>query len=228
MVIKSQIKSKKRVLDHGEVFTNPREVENMVNLVSGEIKRLDSRFLEPACGDGNFLEEILKRKLQIVKSIKNSVIEWKKNTLTVFSSLYGVELLEDNVIHCRERLFNVFYKKFYPKKFKDIDLEKSIKIILNLNIIHGDALELKDNKGYALTFAEWSLIGDKVQRRDFKLMGLLTETKYNLMHAEKNNSSENQSTLFDDLPEEDFEEAGLIKENVYPLIHFLKIGEFYE
>ena len=60
-----QIKSKQRVADHGEVFTDEKEVGAMCDLVIEETQRIDSRFLEPACGDGNFLIEILKRKLNI-------------------------------------------------------------------------------------------------------------------------------------------------------------------
>ena len=59
----SLVKSKQRVTDHGEVFTPSWMVEDMLNLVKGESERIDSRFLEPACGDGNFLKVVLQRKL---------------------------------------------------------------------------------------------------------------------------------------------------------------------
>lgn len=101
---KSQIKSRQRVADHGEVFTNPREVNAMLDLVRDESFRLDSRFLEPACGDGNFLIEILRRKLSFLKDLKSQT-EWEFQSLIAVGSCYGIELLEDNAEACRERLF---------------------------------------------------------------------------------------------------------------------------
>ena len=62
-----QVKSRARVADHGEVFTADREVNAMLDLVKQDTERVDSRFLEPACGDGNFLAEILRRKLQAAR-----------------------------------------------------------------------------------------------------------------------------------------------------------------
>ena len=102
---KSQIKSRQRVADHGEVFTNPREVNAMLDLVRDESYRLDSRFLEPACGDGNFLIEILRRKLSLLASVKSST-EWEFKSLIAVGSCYGIELLEDNAEACRERLYD--------------------------------------------------------------------------------------------------------------------------
>ena len=94
-----QIKSRKRVVDHGEVFTNEREVKAMCDLVNDETQRIDSRFLEPACGDGNFLAEILDRKLAVVKKkYRRSVMDFEKNSLLAVSSLYGVDIMMDNVL----------------------------------------------------------------------------------------------------------------------------------
>jgi len=106
-----QIKSKERVADHGEVFTADREVKAMCDLVKQETERIDSRFLEPACGDGNFLSEILSRKLVIVKSkYKKSSYDYERNSLLALSSIYGVDILLDNAIACRERLFTIWDK----------------------------------------------------------------------------------------------------------------------
>lgn len=78
--MEKQIKSKKRVADHGEVFTAEREVNAMLDLVKQETERVDSRFLEPACGDGNFLAEILRRKLKEVRrKYKRSPFDYEKN-----------------------------------------------------------------------------------------------------------------------------------------------------
>ena len=104
--MKSQVKSKERVEEHGEVFTNEREVNAMCDLVKQETERIDSRFLEPACGDGNFLIEILRRKLEIVKKkYKKSHYDYERFSLLALGSIYGVELLGDNVKACRNRLF---------------------------------------------------------------------------------------------------------------------------
>ena len=228
-VIDKQVKSKKRVTDHGEVFTNEREVNSMLNLVKQETERLESRFLEPACGDGNFLAEILKIKMSaVIKKSKND-FEWKKNSAIAISSVYGVELLEDNVLECRKRLFDIFYNNFYKKRFKqstDESYLSIIKMFLSLNIICGDALSLKDAKHKPLVFAEWGWIGNKVQRRDFALSGLINDSKQSLIDYSKDNSkNNNQMSIFDDLPDENFENAGLIKENVYKLVNYWELGE---
>ena len=100
-----QVKSKQRVADHGEVFTAEREVEAMCDLVKQETERIDSRFLEPACGDGNFLSVILQRKLTIVtKKYKRSAYDWERNSLLALGSVYGVDIMLDNVLACQDRL----------------------------------------------------------------------------------------------------------------------------
>ena len=103
----TQVRSKKRVTDHGEVFTNDREVNAMLDLVKHETERIDARFLEPACGNGNFLAEVLRRKLNVVEQrYSKSQIEWERYAVIAVSSIYGVDILEDNTQECRERLFN--------------------------------------------------------------------------------------------------------------------------
>lgn len=103
----TQVRSKKRVTDHGEVFTNDREVNAMLDLVKHETERIDARFLEPACGNGNFLAEVLRRKLNVVEQrYSKSQIEWERYAVIAVSSIYGVDILEDNAQECRERLFN--------------------------------------------------------------------------------------------------------------------------
>lgn len=114
-----QVKSKKRVADHGEVFTAEREVNAMLDLVKQETERIDSRFLEPACGDGNFLAEVLRRKLAVVDSrYGKSQLEWERYAIISISSIYGVDILEDNANECRKRLFNIFNEK-YTSLFKE-------------------------------------------------------------------------------------------------------------
>ena len=140
-----QIKSKERVADHGEVFTAEREVNAMLDLVKQETERIDSRFLEPACGDGNFLAEILRRKLEIVKKkYKRSKLDYEKNSVLAVASIYGVDILIDNVETCRERMFQIWDKeyKINCKKECNEDTRNSVRFILKKNIVLGNALTL--------------------------------------------------------------------------------------
>lgn len=181
--MEKQIKSRQRVADHGEVYTAEREVKAMCDLVSDECSRIDSRFLEPACGDGNFLAEILSRKLAAVKKkYKKSVIDYEKNALLAVSSIYGVDILVDNVAACRERLFKIWQKEYKSvvKTAYSEDTEKSIRFILSKNIVCGNALTLMcvDENGIdtdaPIIFSEWAFImGANMQRQDFTFSELL-------------------------------------------------------
>ncbi len=181
--MEKQIKSRQRVADHGEVYTAEREVKAMCDLVSDECSRIDSRFLEPACGDGNFLAEILSRKLAAVKKkYKKSVIDYEKNALLAVSSIYGVDILADNVSVCRERLFKIWQKEYKSvvKTAYSEDTEKSIRFILSKNIVCGNALTLMcvDENGIdtdtSIIFSEWAFImGANMQRQDFTFSELL-------------------------------------------------------
>lgn len=160
-----QVKSKQRVADHGEVFTAEREVQAMCDLVKQETERIDSRFLEPACGDGNFLAEILRRKLVIVKGkYKRSAYDWERNGLLALGSLYGVEILLDNVLACRERLFEIWNKEYKAvcKKECNDDTRMAAKFILQRNIVCGNALTYRcvdengAETGEPIIFSEWS------------------------------------------------------------------------
>ena len=164
-----QVKTKKRVADHGEVFTSDREVNAMLDLVKQETERIDSRFLEPACGNGNFLAEVLKRKLAVVENkYRTSQVEWERNCLIAISSIYGVDILEDNTLECKERLFIIF-SKIYVDSFginAKIELLKSIKFILKRNILWGDALDFTNHvTKKPIVFSEWSMINEKMLKR---------------------------------------------------------------
>lgn len=164
----SLVKSKQRVADHGEVFTPPWMVEAMLDLVKGETERIDSRFLEPACGSGNFLVQILRRKLAAVE-LKYGKSEFDKRHFALFGlmCIYGVELLPDNIAECRENLLEVFAE--YLKLDKADDLYRAASFILAQNLIHGDALTMLDNSKQPITFPEWGYLGKgKFQRRDFR------------------------------------------------------------
>ena len=182
-----QIKSRKRVVDHGEVFTNEREVKAMCDLVNDETQRIDSRFLEPACGDGNFLAEILDRKLAVVKKkYRRSVMDFEKNSLLAVSSLYGVDIMMDNVIACRERLFKIWDKQYKAvcKKECSEDVRGSIRFILSKNIVCGNALTLHevDENGNdtedPILFSEWGFVtGPQLSRSEYSFDEILKQNE---------------------------------------------------
>jgi transcriptional regulator with XRE-family HTH domain len=165
----SLIKSKQRVTDHGEVFTPPWLVEKMLDLVKGETERIDSKFLEPACGSGNFLVPILKRKLAAVEA-KYGRSEFEKShfALLALTSLYGIELLADNIAECRANMLDVFAE--YLGITDEDDGYRAGSHVLSLNLIHGDAMTMKDADGSPITVVEWAYLGKgKFNRRDFRL-----------------------------------------------------------
>ena len=172
-----QVKSKQRVSEHGEVFTAEREVKAMCDLVKQETERIDSRFLEPACGDGNFLAEVLERKLAVVKNkYKKSPLDYEKNSLLAVSSLYGIDIMADNVEICRERLYKIWAKQYKSVCKKECceDVNKSIRFILSRNIVCGNALTLRcvdencNDTEEPIVFSEWAFItGFNIQRSDY-------------------------------------------------------------
>ncbi|WP_449428363.1 N-6 DNA methylase [Rhodanobacter umsongensis] len=164
----SLVKSKQRVADHGEVFTPQWMVEAMLDLVKGETERIDSRFLEPACGSGNFLVQILKRKLAAV-DVKFGKSEFEKRHYALFGlmCIYGVELLPDNIVECRNNLLEIFAE--YLGLDEADDLWRAASFVLTQNLVHGDALTMLDSNKQPITFAEWGYLGKgKFQRRDFR------------------------------------------------------------
>ena len=172
-----QVRSRRRVVDHGEVFTAEREVNAMLDLVGAETERIESRFLEPACGNGNFIAEVLRRKLAVVASrYRKSPDEYQRYAFLAVSSVYGVDILADNVGECRERLFRIVEKDARSNIKGSIEpaFLDAVRYVLEKNILCGDALTLKDASGEPITFAEWSMLGgDLVKRRDFLLSELL-------------------------------------------------------
>jgi SAM-dependent methyltransferase len=172
-----QTKSKQRVADHGEVFTAEREVNSMLDLVKQETERIDSRFLEPACGHGNFLAEILRRKLVVVKSRYGELAaDYERYSVIAVTSIYGVDILQDNVDECRQRLFEIWDKEYTANCKKEVndDCREAVSYILQHNILCGDALTLKKADGTPIIFAEWSMVNDcLIKRRDFRLDQML-------------------------------------------------------
>lgn len=162
------VKSKQRVADHGEVFTPAWMVEAMLNLVKGETERIDSRFLEPACGSGNFLVQVLRRKLAAVElKFGKSDFEKRHYALLALMCIYGIELLPDNIAECRENMLEILAG--YLTLDDSDDLYRTAAYVLSQNLIHGDALTMHASNGQPITFAEWGYLGKgKFQRRDFR------------------------------------------------------------
>ncbi len=214
-----QVVSKQRVAMHGEVLTGKREVNAMLDLMKSETDRTDSRFLEPACGTGNFLAEILERKLRVVGTrYGKSQLDYERYAILAVSSIYGIDILEDNVRLCRQRLFGIFdlnYLRLFKGKSHD-DCRESVRYILERNIVHGDALSLMtvSDDPKPIVFSEWSLVnGSMLKRRDFSFHGLLAHEAIKEM------------PLFSDLGEDVFIPT---PEKEYPPTHFLKVAEVVE
>jgi hypothetical protein len=217
-----QVLSKKRVTDHGEVYTRKREVNAMLDLVKQETERIDSRFLEPACGTGNFLVEVLERKMRVVQArYRRSQLEYERNAVKAVSSIYGIELQEDNVEACRNRLFYIVdeqYSSLFQKKAKK-EYQQVIKYILSKNIIHGNALTLKTNSDNSqpIVFSEWAFVrGSMVKRRDF------------IFHELYPKDTCRELSLFDSPNERLVSDLGsdaFIPEPIkeYPLTHYMRI-----
>ena len=164
------IKSKKRVADHGEVFTPPWLVENMLDLIKGETERIDARFLEPACGSGNFLVPVLQRKLAAVETkFGKSAFEKRHYALLALMCCYGIELLPDNIAECRANMLEVFAE--YLNLTDDADeTYRAAFFVLSLNLVHGDAMTMRDMNGAPISVVEWAYLSKgKFQRRDFRL-----------------------------------------------------------
>jgi hypothetical protein len=218
----SQVKSRKRVADHGEVFTSEREVNAMLDLVKPETERIESRFLEPACGTGNFLSEILRRKLDVVKKRYGKFqFDFERNAVIAVSSIYGIDILEDNVLECRKRLAAIFldeyYKALYVEDCKAACIE-SVDYILSCNIVWGDALSLMtvgEHPEY-IVFSEWSAInGSLIKRRDFTF------------HSMLQNESLNELDLFSFISDQGKEVYIPTPAKDYPPIHFLELAHAY-
>ena len=174
----SLIKSKRRVADHGEVFTPQWLVEQMLDLVKGETERIDSRFLEPACGSGNFLVPVLQRKLAAVEEkFGKSDFERQHYALLAVMCTYGIELLADNSAECRANMLEALADYLNLNETDELYLAASY--VLSQNIVHGDALTMRRDDGQPLTFAEWGYLGKgKFQRRDFRLDALTQMSSY--------------------------------------------------
>lgn len=172
------VKSKHRVAEHGEVFTPAWMVEAMLDLVKDETERIDSRFLEPACGSGNFLVPIVRRKLAAVElKYGKSDFERRHFALLAIMCAYGIELLADNIAECRANVLEVLTE--YLNLDGTDELLRAAAYVLSQNLVHGDALTMRTHDGQPITFAEWGYLGKgKFQRRDFRLATLTQSSAF--------------------------------------------------
>lgn len=221
-MLKTEPISRQRIIDHGEVFTQPREVNAMLDLVAHECERIDSRFLEPACGTGNFLVEVLRRKLAIVTA-RNAPTQrrrdrrlWERDAILAVTSLYGIDLLPDNVEICRARLYGEFdreYSRLFGPTTDDPTASAcraSVRFVLTQNVLCGDALTLTARDGEPIAFPEWAPVnGAMLKRRDFTFHELL------------GHGAIRDTPLFSDLGEEAF-----VPEPIrdYPPVHYLALA----
>lgn len=222
----TQIKSKQRVADHGEVFTGEREVKAMCDLISDECLRIDSRFLEPACGDGNFLAEILQRKLAVVKDkYRRSPYDWERNSLLALGSLYGVDILSDNCALCRQRLYQIWEKSYKAvcKKECNEETKRAARFILERNIVCGNALSLRcvdaeqNDTPVPIVFSEWTFPQNNafLHRKDYTFDELLNGKK-------KRKKQPMQQSLFGDEAQDSDGEGKFVQEYV---CHYRRLGE---
>lgn len=212
VISEQQVISKRRVTDHGEVYTASREVNAMLDSVKRETENIDSRFLEPACGTGNFLAEVLARKLRVVeKRYRKSQLEFERSAVRAVGSIYGIDILEDNVVACCNRLFDLFnerYSDLFKKTAKD-GYRKTIRYILEKNIVWGDARLLKTvgANPSPIVFSEWVLArGSFVKRTDYSFSAVLLPEKHDISDTGNDVFSPKQI-------------------RTYPLIHFLRLSD---
>ena len=208
------VTNRQRVIDHGEVFTPPNLVNRMLDLVAHECERIDSRFLEPACGDGNFLAEVLRRKLLTVSNRNHqNRNKWERDAIHSLCSLYGIDLLEDNIAACRQRLMKVV-SVAYADRFKSPlpdDVARASAYILSKNIVQGDALTFRTSGDNPIVFSEWSPVNSSMlKRRDFAYDHLLE-------HAHQSNLP-----LFSDLGKDVFVPTPI---GEHSPCHYLKVAD---
>jgi len=186
-----QFRDRKRIADYGEVFTASKEVNEIIYIVEHEAYRVESKFFEPACGNGNFLTEILKRKISTIeKKYAKNQVDFEKNLIISIGSLYGIDILKNNVEESKYRLEEIAiqkYKKLFNKDTKE-NFIKVVKYILNKNIIIGDALTLKSTtkKQKPLIFSEWASInGTEIKRKDYVLYKLLDNSEMSRVKSDE-------------------------------------------
>lgn len=201
------IKSKERVQNHGEVFTPKFIVDKMLSQpeIDAKLKQIHATFLEPSAGEGAFLTEILRRKLEYVhQSSSSRGVHWRYNALWALASIYGIEFLEDNLKIAHERMAHVFMESYQKRRHialsmdSDPDMYRSMQTIIKLNIVQGDALTRKNNQGDWIVFQEWEQDKRPKHRRSVKRKAFyydslfeksLMNTEMSLFSSENNDLS---------------------------------------
>jgi len=234
-----QIKSRERVRERGEVFTAPREVNAMLDLVKDETENLDSTFLEPACGDGNFLDEVLRRKLAVcTRKYGGNAPDYEKFSFLACTTLYGVDIMADNVARCRERLFERWEASFSPSMRSDFHdrVARAVRVVFERNVLLGNALSMKlvdENQkdlDEPIVFTEWKFaVGDKLKRQEFRFDVLLEKG------VEKKKTAEMTFGFFGEassacnwMPDPDDPERQRMipaSSRIYPLTDYWRIGD---
>ncbi|MBS0210180.1 MAG: SAM-dependent DNA methyltransferase [Planctomycetes bacterium] len=209
-----RMSSRQRIIDHGEVFTPPALVNDMLDLVAHECERIDSRFLEPACGNGNFLAEVLRRKLLTVdKKHARHPEKWERDAILSVCSLYGIDLLPDNIAACRERLLAVVADAYGASHRATLPeaVRRALAFILAKNIVQGDALTFRTSADTPIVLSEWSpLNGTLLKRRDFSYEHLLEDSRVASL------------PLFSDRGEDVFIPTSV---GEFPACHYLKVAD---
>ena len=214
-------KKNERITNFGEVFTNKNEVTSMLDMVKHETVRIDGRFLEPACGNGNFLLEILKRKILTVEyRYKKSQTEFEKYSILAISSIYGIDLLKDNIAKCKERLFELINTKYTSlyKKTVNIEIQNVFKFILDKNLLVGDCLSMLQMNNKPIVFSEWSFVrGNLFKRREFIFENLIKNKSSKIKPSSQDGN--NEILNFDN---HSFRPRPV---RVYPLKHYLNLNK---
>jgi hypothetical protein len=211
----SVMNPRQRIIDHGEVFTPPELVNRMLDLVAHECERVDSRFLEPACGDGNFLAEVLRRKLMVIdKKHARNREKWEWDAIQSVCSLYGIDLLPDNIAACRDRLLNLvddIYAARFHSRLPELATH-AVAYILSQNIVQGDAIHMRTDNGGPIVFPEWSPLGRaRLKRRDYAFDELAGQNDFAMLSQEN------------DLGQRVFPPPKPIAD--YPPCHYLKVAK---
>lgn len=214
------IKSKKRIQNHGEVFTPKRIVKKIFDMpnIREACKNLTSTFLEPAAGEGVFLVEVLNRKMKMVeKNYSNDLTRYENYSLLALSTLYGVELLEDNAQKCAMNMYQVYFEAYQKQalghggKMKNKVLD-SAKMIISNNIAQGNFLTKSSANGKPIVFSEWKPVNlrqnakaIKVQRTEYTIEDILDGVEKDSGEPSIHSEKVEQLDLFDFCDEDNYE-----------------------
>lgn len=208
---KEVIKSRKRVRNYGEVFTPEKIVKMMLDLpgIRGACQDLTATFLEPAVGEGAFLVEVLSRKMSMVaKNYNDTITRYENYSLLALSTLYGIELLEDNAQRCVMNMLQAYYEAYQRQARKHGQNPKpkvleSAKLIISKNIVQGNFLNQLSISGKPLVFSEWAPTNIHknpkvliVQRTEHTLMEILDQGRKNSSTDPHYKIVQKQLTLF--------------------------------